>query len=162
MREAPLLRRIVEFDAFDEGWALYAERLADEMGLYTDDLARLGMLSGDSLRASRLVVDTGIHALGWARAEAVEYLRANTPLTPTDIEVEIDRYIAVPGQALAYMVGRLEIQRMRANAERRLGESFDIRTFHDTVLGAGSLPLSVLADRIDTWLGSGEGGSPPR
>lgn len=162
MREAPLLRRIVEFDAFDEGWALYAERLADEMGLYTDDLDRLGMVSGDSLRASRLVVDTGIHALGWSRAEAVEYLRTNTPLTPTDIEVEIDRYIAVPGQALAYMVGRLEILRMRADAERRLGGSFDVRTFHDTVLGAGSLPLSVLADRIDTWLGTGEGGSPPR
>jgi uncharacterized protein (DUF885 family) len=162
MRDAPLLRRIIEFDAFDEGWALYSERLADEMGLYTDDLARLGMLSGDSLRASRLVVDTGIHALGWSRAEAVDFLRANTPLAPADIEVEIDRYIAVPGQALAYMVGRLEIQRMRASAEQRLGGSFDIGTFHDAVLGAGSLPLSVLADRIDTWLDSGKTGSPPR
>jgi uncharacterized protein (DUF885 family) len=162
MREAPLLRRITEFDAFDEGWALYSERLADEMGLYTDDLARCGMLSGDSLRASRLVVDTGMHALGWSRAEAVDFLRANTPLAPADIEVEIDRYIGVPGQALAYMVGRLEIQQIRANAEQRLGGSFDIRTFHDAVLGAGSLPLSVLADRIDAWLGSGKGGSPPR
>ena len=151
MRQAPLLRRIVEFDAFDEGWALYCERLADEMGLYTDDLARCGMLAGDSMRASRLVVDTGMHALGWSRAEAVDFLRTNTPLPPGDIEVEIDRYIAAPGQALAYMVGRLEIQRLRADAERRLGGGFDIRTFHDAVLGAGSLPLSVLADRIDTW-----------
>jgi uncharacterized protein (DUF885 family) len=150
MSETPLLRRIVEFDAFDEGWALYSERLADEMGLYTDDLARFGMLSGDSLRASRLVVDTGMHALGWSRAEAVDFLRTNTPLPPADIEVEVDRYIAVPGQALAYMVGRLEIQRMRADAERRLGGDFDIRTFHDTVLGTGSLPLSVLADQLDT------------
>ena len=132
------------------------------MGLYTDDLARFGMLSGDSLRASRLVVDTGMHALGWSRAEAVDFFRTNTPLAPADIEVEIDRYIAVPGQALAYMVGRLEIQRMRADAERRLGGDFDIRTFHDTVLGAGSLPLSVLADQIDTWLGREQSGSPPR
>ena len=161
MPEAPLLRRIVEFDAFDEGWALYSERLADEMGLYTDDLARFGMLSGDSLRASRLVVDTGMHALGWSRAEAVNFLRANTPLAAADIEVEIDRYIAVPGQAMAYMVGRLEIHRMRADAERRLGGDFDIRTFHDTVLGAGSLPLSVLADQIDNWLGRERAGSPP-
>ena len=155
MQEAPLLRRIVEFDAFDEGWALYAERLADEMGLYTDDLARLGMLSGDSLRASRLVVDTGMHALGWSRATAVDFLRTNTPLAPADIEVEIDRYIAVPAQALAYMVGRLEIQRMRADAEQQLGSSFDIRRFHDAVLGAGSLPLSVLADRVDASLHEG-------
>jgi uncharacterized protein (DUF885 family) len=162
MPEAPLLRRIIEFDAFDEGWALYSERLADEMGLYTDDLARFGVLSGDSVRASRLVVDTGMHALGWSRAEAVNFLRTNTPLAPADIEVEIDRYIAVPGQALSYMVGRLEIQRMRADAERRLGGSFDIRAFHDTVLGAGSLPLSVLADQIDTWLGREQNGSRPR
>jgi uncharacterized protein (DUF885 family) len=147
MRDAPLLRRITEFDAFDEGWALYGERLADEMGLYADDLARLGMLSGDSLRASRLVVDTGIHALGWSRARAVDYLRTNTPLPAADVEVEIDRYIAVPGQALAYMVGRLEIQRMRSDAERRLGSAFDIRAFHDLVLGAGSLPMQTLARR---------------
>jgi len=158
MQEAPLLRRVVEFDAFDEGWALYSERLADEMGLYTDDLARLGMLAGDSLRASRLVVDTGIHALGWSRARAVEFLGNNTPLAPAEVEVEVDRYIAIPGQALAYMVGRLELQRMRASAEQRLGDRFDIRTFHDAVLGAGSLPLSVLDDRIGGWLRE-QGGS---
>jgi len=161
MPEAPLLRRIVEFGAFDEGWALYAERLADEMGLYTDDFARFGMLAGDSLRSARLVVDTGMHALGWSRARAVDYLRTNTPLAPADIEVEIDRYIAVPGQALAYMVGRLEIRRMRADAERRLGGAFDIRRFHDAVLGAGSLPLTVLADRIDAWIRGEERDPPP-
>ena len=152
MADAPLLRRIVEFDAFDEGWALYCERLADEMGLYTDDLARLGMLSGDSLRAGRLVVDTGMHALGWSRARAVDFLRENTPLPAVDIEVEVDRYIAVPGQALAYMVGRLEIERMRADAERRRGTAFDIRAFHDVVLGAGSLPLPAVAARVTDWL----------
>jgi len=152
MRDAPLLRRIIEFTAYDEGWALYCERLADEMGLYTDDLARLGMLSGDSMRAGRLVVDTGMHALGWSRAQAVEFLRVNTPLPRYGIEVEVDRYIADPGQALAYMVGRLEILRMRADAERRLGPEFDIGAFHDTVLGTGSLPLTTLANHVHDLL----------
>jgi uncharacterized protein (DUF885 family) len=150
--DLPLLRRVFEFDGHGEGWALYCERLADEMGLYTGDIARLGMLSGDSLRASRLVVDTGLHALGWSRAQAVDFLRANTPLAPADVEVEIDRYLAGPGQALAYMVGRLEIQRLRADAERRLGAAFDIRAFHDVVLGAGALPLSTLDTHVGEWL----------
>jgi uncharacterized protein (DUF885 family) len=149
--EWPLLRRIFGFDGHDEGWALYCERLADEMGLYSGDLARFGMLAGDSWRAARLVVDTGLHAHGWSRARAVEFLRANTPLPPADIEVETDRYIADPGQALAYMTGRLEIQRMRADAERRLGPAFDIRSFHDVVLGSGSLPLVTLAEHVDRW-----------
>jgi len=100
-----------------------------------------------------------MHALGWSRATAVDFLRTNTPLAPADIEVEIDRYIAVPAQALAYMVGRLEIQRMRADAEQQLGSSFDIRRFHDAVLGAGSLPLSVLADRVDASLHEGRDSS---
>jgi uncharacterized protein (DUF885 family) len=152
MQDRPLLRRIIEFNAHDEGWALYCERLADEMGLYTDDLARFGMLTGDSLRAGRLVVDTGMHALGWSRARAIEFLQANTPMSTHAIEVEVDRYIAAPGQALGYMVGRLEILRMRAEAERRLGPGFDIRTFHDMVLGTGSLPLTTLGRHIDDWL----------
>jgi uncharacterized protein (DUF885 family) len=155
MPDRPLLRRIIEFNAYDEGWALYCERLADEMGLYTDDLARLGMLAGDSLRAGRLVVDTGMHALGWSRAQAIDFLYANSPLPLAGIEVEVDRYIADPGQALAYMVGRLEIKRLRAEAERRLGPEFDIRAFHDTVLGTGSLPLTTLASHVHAWLGAG-------
>ena len=150
--DVPMLRRIFEFDAFDEGWALYCERLADEMGLYTDDVARLGMLAGDSMRAVRLVVDTGLHALGWSRGRALDYMVANTPLARTDLEVEVDRYIAAPAQALSYMVGRLEIQRLRAEAERRLGAAFDVRAFHDTVLGAGSVPMVTLAARVDDWL----------
>jgi uncharacterized protein (DUF885 family) len=156
MKAVPLLRRIAEFTAYDEGWALYCERLADEMGLYSSDLDRLGMLTGDSMRAGRLVVDTGMHALGWSRQRAVDFMRTNTPLTAGEIEVEVDRYIADPGQALAYMVGRLEIQRMRAEAERRLGDRFDIRSFHDTVLGSGSLPLPVLADLVGRWVGTQE------
>jgi uncharacterized protein (DUF885 family) len=151
LRDVPTLRRVVELTAYDEGWGLYSERLADEMGVYSDDLARLGMVAGDSMRACRLVVDTGMHALGWTRERAVEFMRANAAMAPQEIDVEIDRYIADPAQALAYMVGRLEIQRIRADAERRL-DGFDARAFHDVVLGAGSLPLAVLADRVDAWV----------
>jgi uncharacterized protein (DUF885 family) len=149
--ELPLLRRILSLTAYDEGWGLYSERLADEMGLYSDDLARLGMLTADSMRAARLVVDTGLHALGWSRARAVAYCRERTPMAHHDIEVEIDRYIADPGQALAYMVGRLEIQRLRGEAERALGERFDVRAFHDVVLGSGSLPLALLGELVAEW-----------
>ena len=135
-----------------EGWGLYAERLAVEMGLYTDDIAILGMLSTDSLRAARLVVDTGLYAKGWSRAQAVRYMMEQTPVMPIEIESEIDRYIAAPGQALAYMVGRLEIERIRTAAEHALGSRFDIRSFHDVVLGSGALPLSVLAEVVDAWI----------
>ncbi|OXM68824.1 DUF885 domain-containing protein [Amycolatopsis vastitatis] len=148
----PLLRRICLFNAFAEGWGLYAERLADEMGLYSDDVARLGLLTQDSMRAARLVVDTGLHALGWSRQRAVDYLRDNTPMAQIEIEAEIDRYAGHPGQALSYMVGRLEIERLRAEAEQALGGRFDIREFHDTVLGSGTLPLPVLADVVAEWV----------
>jgi uncharacterized protein (DUF885 family) len=147
----PMLRRIAPFTAYAEGWGLYAERLADEMGLYSDDIARLGMLVTDSLRAARLVVDTGMHAKGWSREQAVAYMQEYTPVVQVEIESEIDRYIADPGQALAYMVGRLEIQRIRALAQQRLGGAFDVKAFHDAVLGAGALPLSTLAEIIDDW-----------
>ncbi|TVT26256.1 DUF885 domain-containing protein [Amycolatopsis rhizosphaerae] len=147
----PLLRRIADVNAFVEGWGLYAERLADEMGLYTSDLARLGMLTQDSMRAGRLVVDTGLHALGWSRRQAVDYLTEHTPMAPMEIEAEIDRYAGCPGQALSYMVGRLEILRIRDEAERALGGKFDIRDFHDIVLGGGNLPLSVLGTVVETW-----------
>jgi uncharacterized protein (DUF885 family) len=154
LTELPLLRRLNPVNAFDEGWGLYAERLADEMGLYSDPVSRLGMLNGDSMRAVRLVVDTGLHAKGWSRQQVIEFMRANTALPDVEIESETDRYIADPGQALAYMVGRLEIQRIRADAERALADRFDIRTFHDTVLGGGPLPLGVLDEVVRDWVGS--------
>ncbi|GAB3587894.1 hypothetical protein GCM10027445_68460 [Amycolatopsis endophytica] len=152
LTDLPLLRRIGDFNAYAEGWGLYSERLAQEMGLYSGDVALLGMLTMDSMRAGRLVVDTGLHAKGWSRAQAVNYLRENTPMPQVEIESEVDRYIAYPGQALSYMVGRLEIQRVRARAEGALGERFDIRAFHDLVLGGGALPLSVLEAVVDEWI----------
>ncbi len=151
LTDLPLLRRIAPFMAYAEGWGLYSERLAAEMGLYSGDLALLGMLACDSLRATRLVVDTGLHAKGWSREQAVRYMTENSPVMPVEIESEVDRYIADPGQALAYMVGRLEIQRIRAAAEQQLGAAFDIRAFHDTVLGNGSLPLGTLDELVQDW-----------
>jgi uncharacterized protein (DUF885 family) len=151
LTDLPLLRRVVTVNAYGEGWGLYTERLADEMGLYSSDLYRLGMLAMDSLRAGRLVVDTGLHAKGWSRQQATDYLRDNTPLSDLEIGNETDRYIAYLGQALSYMVGRLEIQRIRARAESTLGAAFDIRSFHDVVLGSGSLPLTVLDGVVSRW-----------
>lgn len=138
--------------AFVEGWALYAERLADELGLYSGPLDRLGMLSFDAWRAARLVVDTGIHALGWSRQRAIDYMVANTASTLPDIENEVDRYITWPGQALAYKVGQLEIVRLRRRAQQALGDRFDLRAFHDRVLRNGAVPLDVLAGEIDDWI----------
>ncbi len=154
LTELPVLRRIGDFTAYAEGWGLYTERLADEMGLYSDDVALLGMLTLDSMRAGRLVVDTGLHALGWSRQQAIDFLAENTPMALVEIESEVDRYIAFPGQALAYMVGRLEILRIRAEAELTLGSRFDIKAFHDVVLGGGSLPLSVLDAVVRDWVAS--------
>ncbi|MGY4102660.1 DUF885 domain-containing protein [Nocardia sp. R16R-3T] len=134
--------------AFVEGWALYTERLADEMGLYEDDLARIGMLAADSWRSCRLVVDTGIHAKGWSRRQAIDFMVANAPVGLSEIEVEIDRYIAIPGQAVAYKIGQLEIRRQRRQAAERLGAAFDIKTFHDVVLGSGSVSLPVLRELV--------------
>jgi uncharacterized protein (DUF885 family) len=150
--DLPLVRRHGGSTAFVEGWALYTERLSDEMGLYTGDLDRLGMLSFDAWRAARLVVDTGIHQLGWTRSDAVRYLTENTLLTTDNIENEVDRYIATPGQALAYKLGQREILALRAEARERLGASFDIAEFHDRVLGQGAVPLGVLRAQIEQWL----------
>ncbi|GAA1313414.1 DUF885 domain-containing protein [Saccharothrix xinjiangensis] len=152
--DLPLLRRVAGLHAYSEGWALYAERLADEMGLYTDARARLGMLVFDSMRAGRLVVDTGLHAFGWSRARAVEFLLTTTPMAAELVEAEVDRYLADPGQALAYMVGRLELQRLRAGAERRLGGAFDVRDFHEVVLSEARVPLSTLGDLVEEWVQS--------
>lgn len=139
-------RQSVANTAFVEGWALYTERLADEMGLYEDDLARLGMLAADSHRSCRLVVDTGLHAKGWSRRQALDYMIATVPIGLTEITAEIDRYIAMPGQAVAYKVGQLEIRRLRAEVTARLGNAFDIKAFHDVVLGSGSISLPVLRE----------------
>jgi uncharacterized protein (DUF885 family) len=138
--------------AFVEGWGLYTERLSDEMGLYTSDTDRLGMLSFDAWRAARLVVDTGIHAKGWSREQALEYFEKNTPLALNNIDNEVDRYITTPGQALAYKTGQLFIRDLRARAEAELGESFDIKAFHDVVLGGGAVTLPVLEAAVNAWI----------
>ena len=149
----PAFRRFLDAEVcgYVEGWGLYCERLADEMGLYTSDLQRLGMLSFDALRACRLVVDTGMHHYGWSRAKAADFMWSNTATTQANVRNEIDRYIGWPGQALAYLVGRREIQRLRGVAEASLGGSFDIRAFHGAVLGNGAVPLGVLEQVVTRW-----------
>jgi uncharacterized protein (DUF885 family) len=148
----PEFRKHISNDAYAEGWGLYTERLSDEMGLYSSAVDRMGMFAADSMRACRLVVDTGLHALGWSREQAVEYMVANSPLAGGVVRPEVDRYIVIPGQATSYMVGRLEIQRMRAEAERRQGSGFEVKKFHSAVLDSGSLPLGVLDEVVRTRL----------
>ncbi|MEZ4368433.1 MAG: DUF885 domain-containing protein [Kofleriaceae bacterium] len=148
----PAFRKHGGSTAFVEGWALYTERLADELGLYDGDLDRLGMVGYDAWRSARLVVDTGLHALGWTRAQAEAFMRAHTALTPTNIANEVDRYVTTPGQALAYKVGQLELQALRAEAERALGSRFDLPGFHDVVLGAGAVTLPILGARVRAWI----------
>jgi uncharacterized protein (DUF885 family) len=138
--------------AYAEGWGLYTERLADEMGLYTSDIDRFGIISFDAWRAGRLVVDTGMHALGWTRRQAIDFLQRHSALGENNIANEVDRYIVWPGQALAYKIGQLEIVRLRRAAEARLGARFDIKRFHDTVLGAGAVSLPVLRGLVAAWL----------
>ena len=148
----PEFRKHLHNAAYAEGWGLYTERLADEMGLYTAAIDRMGMYSADSLRACRLVVDTGIHALGWSRQQAIDYMLENSPMAEGVVRPEIDRYICSPGQATSYMIGRLEIQRMRAEAEQRQGDAFEVKKFHSAVLDSGSLPLGVLDQVVRTRL----------
>jgi len=148
----PAFRKLGGSTAYVEGWALYTERLAEEMGLYTADLDRLGQLSFDAWRAARLVVDTGIHAMGWTRARAEQFMRDHTALTEINISNEVDRYIGWPGQALAYKVGQLEIVKLRDDAQRALGARFDLPAFHAVVLGAGAVTLPVLGERVRAWV----------
>ncbi|MCC6848130.1 MAG: DUF885 domain-containing protein [Deltaproteobacteria bacterium] len=150
-------RKLFGSTAFAEGWALYAERLGREMGVYRTPMQRLGNLNDEMLRAVRLVVDTGIHAYGWSRARARAYMRRHLAHDPDDIAVEVDRYAVWPGQALAYKIGELEIRALRAGAERELGAAFDVREFHDVVLGDGTVSLGVLRAQVDAWLAAKRG-----
>ena len=148
----PEFRKQAGVTAFVEGWGLYAEGLADELGLYKGARERLGRLNFDAWRASRLVVDTGIHALGWSRSKAIAFFQENAILAADNIANEVDRYIAWPGQALAYKMGEREIRRLRADAEKRLGPKFDVKAFHDLVLGGGAVSLPVLREQVDVWI----------
>ena len=153
-RVHPIARYLYN-SGYSEGWGLYSERLADQMGLYSSDLDRIGMLSDQAGRAARLVIDTGIHAFGWTRERAIEYLAAHTTWARADVEAEIDRYIIYPGQATAYMLGMLEIRRLRDRAAAAHGDSFNIRAFHDRVLDDGSVPLELLEQKIEHWIATG-------
>jgi uncharacterized protein (DUF885 family) len=148
----PSFRRYGGETAYTEGWGLYAESLGRELGEYADPYSSFGALTAEIWRAVRLVVDTGLHAKGWTRAQAIDYMTANTAIGKTDIEAEVDRYIAVPGQALAYKLGELRIRELRERAEAALGDRFDVRAFHAAVLEDGSMPLDVLAAKIDRWI----------
>ncbi len=148
----PKFRRFGGYTAFVEGWALYSESLGEEMGFYQDPYSKFGQLTYEIWRAIRLVVDTGMHALGWSRQDAIDFFKANTPKAEHDIVVEVDRYIVWPGQALAYKIGELKIKELRALGEAQLGDRFDIRAFHDEVLGQGALPLDLLQARIEQWI----------
>jgi uncharacterized protein (DUF885 family) len=152
LEDVPLFRRFGSTTAFVEGWALYAERLGYEVGFYTDPYSRFGQLTYDMWRACRLVVDTGMHWKGWSRQQAIDFMAQNSALTLLNITNEVDRYISWPGQALAYKTGQMKISELRAEAQAALGERFDVRRFHDVVLGSGSVPLTVLEGNVRAWI----------
>jgi uncharacterized protein (DUF885 family) len=150
--DVPAFRRTVYHSAFGEGWGLYSERLGREMGFYRDPYSDFGRLTYEAWRACRLVVDTGMHAFGWTRQQAIDFMLQNTALSELEIESEVDRYITWPAQALAYKIGEIRIRAMREKAERVLGADFDLRRFHDTVIGNGSLPIDIVDALVDAWI----------
>jgi uncharacterized protein (DUF885 family) len=152
MENTPEFRKHVGYSAFVEGWALYSEGLGEDVGLYTDPYSKFGQLSYEMWRAVRLVVDTGMHSMGWTREQAIQFFKDNTGKTDQDITVEVDRYIVWPGQALAYKLGQLKIRELRAEAERRLAAKFNVRAFHEAVLEQGAAPLSLLEPHIKHWI----------
>jgi uncharacterized protein (DUF885 family) len=154
LENVPEFRKHIGFSAFDEGWALYSESLGEEIGLYKDPYSKFGQLSYEMWRAVRLVVDTGMHSMGWTRQQAIDFFRENTGKTDQDIAVEVDRYIVWPGQALAYKIGQMKIRELRTEAEKKLGARFDVRKFHDAVLENGAVPLNVLEAHMKQWTDS--------
>jgi uncharacterized protein (DUF885 family) len=152
MKDLPPFRRFGGFTAYVEGWGLYCEKLGKEMGFYTDPYRDFGRLQMELHRAARLVVDTGIHAKRWTREQAIDYIRQNTADPEGGTVKAIERYITTPGQATAYMIGRLKITELRERARQRLGDKFDIRAFHDAVLASGPVPLDVLEENVEAWV----------
>jgi uncharacterized protein (DUF885 family) len=155
LENEPDFRKHVDYFVFVEGWALYSESLGEELGLYKDPYSKFGQLSYEMWRAVRLVVDTGMHSMGWTRDQAIQFFKDNTGKTDQDITVEVDRYIVWPGQALAYKLGQLKIRQLRTAAEAKLGSNFDVRKFHDVILENGAVPLNVLDQRTQQWLAPG-------
>jgi uncharacterized protein (DUF885 family) len=153
----PEFRKHNYYTAYTEGWGLYAERLGKDVGFYTDPYSDYGRLEGDIWRAIRLVVDTGVHSEHWNRQQMVDYFHAHSSIAETDVQAEVDRYIAIPSQALGYKVGQLKFLELRAKAQQALGSKFDIRGFHDTILDSGALPLDVVEQRVNAWIASQQG-----
>jgi uncharacterized protein (DUF885 family) len=154
LEDMPAFRRFGGYTAYSEGWGLYAESLGKELGVYTDPMQYFGSLHTDIWRANRLVVDTGMHAFGWTRQDAIDWMMGNSPITEVDVVAEVERYIAIPSQALSYKIGQLKIRELRTRAEEALGDRFDVREFHNQILTTGALPLVVLEAKIDRWIES--------
>jgi len=153
IKDLPKFRQHTYLSCYGEGWALYCEYLGEELGMYSTPYERFGRLTYEMWRACRLVVDTGIHSKGWSREKALNYLVSNTALSLHECNTEIDRYIGWPGQALSYKIGELKIKELRKRAEDKLGEKFDLRAFHDLILSQGSVPLFILEDMVNDWIG---------
>ncbi len=152
LRDVPAFRKNGDYTAFTEGWALYSERLGKEIGFYQDPYSNYGRLENEMWRDIRLVIDTGVHAKHWSRDQMVEYFHKYTAMDEPNIQTEVDRYIAWPGQALAYKLGQLEILKLREQAKQKLGAKFDVKAFHDEVLDSGPLPLDVLDSDVGRWI----------